>query len=74
MSYKVETTNQGRFALLKPNGETLYLYHSEFAAQTACDAMNRAAYEPVIDPYWQLNAGPCEVPVRRGRWDSRRVA
>lgn len=59
--YRVETTNQGRYALVASDGRTVHLFHCEGAAQTACDAMNRANYEPVIDPY----APAC------GRWDQK---
>lgn len=62
MKYFVETTKQGRYALVASDGRTVHLFHSEFAAQTAADALNRANYEPVIDPY---------APVC-GRWDARR--
>lgn len=61
MLYKVEPTKQGRYALVASDGRTVHLFHSEFAAQTSADAMNRAQYEPVLDPY----APAC------GRWDKK---
>lgn len=61
MNYTVQITNQGRYALVSPDGRTVHIFASEFAAQTSCDAMNRANYEPVIDPY----APAC------GRWDKK---
>ncbi len=63
MTYSTQTTKTGKTALVSSDGRTVHIYESELAAQTACDAMNRSLYEPVIDPYWQVNAGPCEVPV-----------
>jgi hypothetical protein len=77
MTYKVETTQQGRYALVASDGRTVCLFHSEFAAQTACDALNRSNYEPTQDPYALAHLphpNACEVPARRGRWDQRRVA
>ena len=62
MTYNVEITNTGRFAVVSGDWHTVHIFQSEFAAQTAADALNRANYEPVIDPY---------APVC-GRWDARR--
>lgn len=62
MSYKVETTNQGRFAVVGSDGRTEHVFHCEGAAITACDALNRASYEPVVSPYLFAEGG-C------GRWD-----
>ncbi len=60
MTYRIETTNTGKWALIAgDDGETKYIFESELAAQTACDAMNRAQYEPVISPYWMAE-GACE--------------
>lgn len=73
MPYKVEKTKQNKFALVAPDGVLVHPFDSEFAAQTAADSFNRANYEPPVSPY-DIAAGPCETPVRRGRWDQRRVA
>lgn len=61
MTYNVEATKQGRWALVSGDGRTVHLFHCEAAAVCAADAMNRANYEPTTDPY----APAC------GRWDER---
>ena len=52
MFYKVELTKTNRYALVSNDGRTVHVFDSEFAAQTSADALNRANYEPVIDPYY----------------------
>lgn len=64
MTYKVEPTRQSRWALVAPDGRTVHLFHSEHAAITACDAMNRAN-EPVRQIFSDSGCG---------RWDRREVA
>jgi len=61
MTYKVEATNHGRWALVAPDGRTVHVYHAEGPAQTAADVMNRANYEPGQSAY-AFAEGGC------GRW------
>jgi len=61
--YKVAYTNQGRWALVAPDGRTVHLFHAEAAAMTAADAMNRAN-EPVRHVFSDAGCG---------RWDRREV-
>lgn len=66
MTYKVIQTLQGRWALVASDGRTVHVYHSEHAAITSADAMNRANYEPTASPYAFAESG-C------GRWDRQPI-
>ncbi len=68
--FTVHQTNQGRFALVNARGETEHVFDSELAAQHVADFKNRSNYEPPVSPY-EIDLGPCEVPVKRGRWDRK---
>lgn len=62
MPYKVSLTLTGRYALVASDGKTVHIYHSEDAAITARDCMNRSAYEPTTDAY--------AIPTPR--WDAKK--
>lgn len=69
MSYKVHTTNSGRFALVSSDGRTIHVFHSECAAICAADAMNTGLQPiPANDPFksgrW-VETRPCEGSWRR---------